>query len=79
MDQLSHGPRDQGTNALCQSCFSVVFCPGCPKFCVELRKLPKNQEKSKKREKCEEEKEGGNAKNMKGVFAKVKTGLKKFV
>ena len=26
-----------------------------------------------------EEKEGGNAKNMKGVFAKVKTGLKKIV
>ena len=60
------------------NCFSVVFRPGRPKFCVELRKLPKNLEKSKK-EKCEEEKEGENAKNMKGVFAKVKTGLKKFV
>ena len=58
--------------------FSVVYHPGCPKFCVGLRKLPKNLEKSKK-EKCEEEKEGENAKNMKGVFAKVKTGLKKFV
>ena len=54
--------------------FSVVFHPGCPKFCVELRELPKNLEKAKK-EKLEEEKEGENAKNMKGVFAKVKTGL----
>ena len=60
------------------NCFSVVFHPGCPKFCVELRKLPKNLEKAKK-EKLEEEKEGENAKNMKGVFAKVKTGLKKIV
>ena len=58
--------------------FSVVFHPGCPKFCVELRKLPKNLEKAKK-EIFEEEKEGKNAKNMKGVFAKVKTGLKKIV
>ena len=56
----------------------MVFRPGRPKFCVELRKLPKNLEKSKK-EKYEEEKEGENAKNMKGVFAKVKTSLKKFV
>ena len=55
--------------------FSVVFRPGCPKFCVELRKLPKNLEKSKK-EKCEEEKEGENAKNMKGMFAKVNAGFK---
>ena len=58
--------------------FSVVFRPGCPKFCVELRKLPENLKKAKK-EKNEEEKEGENAKNMKGVFAKVKTGLKKIV
>ena len=58
--------------------FSVVFHPGCPKFCVELLKLPKNLEKAKK-EKLEEEKKGGNAKNMKGVFAKIKTGLKKSV
>ena len=28
--------------------FSVVFHPGCPKFCVELCKLPKNKEKLKK-------------------------------
>ena len=47
------------------NCFSVVFRPGCPKFCVELRKLPKNLEKSKK-EKCEEEKEGENAKKHEG-------------
>ena len=60
------------------NCFSAVFRPGCPKFCVELRKPPKNLEKAKK-EKHEEEKEGENAKNMKGVFAKVKTGLKKIV
>ena len=60
------------------NCFSVVFHPGCPKFCVELRKLPKNLEKAKK-EIFEEEKEGKSAKNVKGVFAKVKTGLKKFV
>ena len=53
--------------------FSVVFYPGCPKFCVELCKLPKNKEK------FGEEKEAKNAKNMKGVFAKVKTGLKKIV
>ena len=58
--------------------FSVVFHRGCPKFSVELRKLPKNLEKAKK-EIFEEEKEGKNAKNMKGVFAKVKTGLKKSV
>ena len=58
--------------------FSVVFHPGCPKFCVELRELPKNLEKAKK-EIFEEEKEEKNAKNMKGVFAKVKTGLKKSV
>ena len=36
--------------------FSVVFHPGCPKFCVELHKLPKNLEKAKK-EIFEEEKE----------------------
>ena len=54
--------------------FSVVFHPGCPKFSVELLKLPKNLEKAK-----QEKKEGENAKNMKGVFAKVKTGLKKFL
>ena len=60
------------------NCFSVVFRPGCPKLCVELRRLPKNLEKAKK-EKLEEEKEGKNAKNMKGVFAKVTTGLKKSV
>ena len=58
--------------------FSVVFRPGCPKFCVELRKLPKNREQAKK-ETFKEEKKGGNAKNTKGVFAKVKTGLNKFV
>ena len=58
--------------------FSVVFHPGCPKFCVGLRKLPKNLEKAIK-EKFEGEKEGKNAKNVKGVFAKVKTGLKKIV
>ena len=57
--------------------FSVVYHPGCPKFCVGLRKLPKNLEKAKK-EIFEEEKEGKSAKNVKGVFAKVKTGLKKF-
>ena len=28
--------------------FSVVFHPGRPKFCVELRKLPENLEKAKK-------------------------------
>ena len=60
------------------NCFSVVFRPGCPKFCVELCKLPKNLEKAKK-EIFEEEKEGKCKKNMKGVFAKVKTGLKKSV
>ena len=76
-------------NALCRSCGNSYFevpnfdklflCgPGCPKIFVELRKPPKNLEKAKK-EKHEEEKEGGNAKNMKGVFAKVKTGLKKIV
>ena len=32
-----------------------------------------------KNEKFGEEKEAKHAKNMKGVFAKVKTGLKKFV
>ena len=58
------------------NCFSVVFRPGRPKFCVELRKLPKNLEKAIK-EKFEGEKEEKNAKNVKGVFAKVKTGLKK--
>ena len=58
--------------------FSVVFRPGCLKFCIELRKLPKNLEKAKK-EKLKEEKEGENPKNTKGVFAKVKTGLKKIV
>ena len=58
--------------------FSVVFHPGCPKFCVELLKLPKNLEKQKNKKK-KGEKEGENAKNMKGVFAKVKTGLTKFV
>ena len=58
--------------------FSVVFHPGCSKFCEELRELPKNLEKAKK-EIFEEEKEEKNAKNMKGVFAKVKTGLKKSV
>ena len=41
------------------NCFSVVFRPGCPKFCVELDKLPKNLEKAKK-ENLEEEKEGEN-------------------
>ena len=45
--------------------FSVVFRPGCPKFCVELRKLPKNLEKAKK-ENIEEEKEGENAKKHEG-------------
>ena len=34
---------------------------------------------TRKKEKFGEEKETKNAKNMKGVFAKVKTGLKKFV
>ena len=58
--------------------FSVVFHPGCPKFCKELCELPKNLEKEQK-QKFGEKKEGKNAKNMKGVFAKVKTGLKKFV
>ena len=58
--------------------FSVVFYPGSPKFCAELCELPKNIEKGKK-EKFGEEKEEKNAKNMKGVFAKVKTGLKKIV
>ena len=58
--------------------FSVVYHPGCPKFCVGLRKLPKNLEKAIK-EKFEGEIEEKNAKNVKGVFAKVKTGLKKFV
>ena len=58
--------------------FSVVFRPGCPKFSVELRKLPKNLEKAIQ-EKFEEDKEGENAKNMKGVFANVETGLKKIV
>ena len=58
--------------------FSVVYHPGCPKFCVGLRKLPKNLEKAIK-EKFEGEKEEKNAKNVKGVFAKVKTGLKKIV
>ena len=29
--------------------FSVVFHPGCPKFCAELCELPKNIEKGKKR------------------------------
>ena len=55
--------------------FSLVFHPGCPKFCVELCELPKNLEKEKKIE-FGEEKEQKNAKNMKGVFAKVTTGLK---
>ena len=27
--------------------FSVVFHPGCPKFCVELCELPKDLEKEK--------------------------------
>ena len=58
--------------------FSVVFHPGCPKFCVELCELPMNIEKEKK-EKFGEEKEETNAKNMKGVFAKLTTGLKKSV
>ena len=91
----SPGDHNSPHNALCQSCgnlyfirilkcrtltncFSVVFRPGCPKFCVELRKLPNNLEKAKK-EKIEDKKEGKNAKNMKGGFAKVKTGLKKIV
>ena len=54
--------------------FSVVFHPGCPKFCVELCELPKNLEKEKKL-KFGEEKEEKKAKNIKGVFAKVTTGL----
>ena len=58
--------------------FSVVFYPGSPKFCAELCELPRNIKKGKK-EKFGEEKEEKNAKNMKGVFAKVKTGLKKIV
>ena len=58
--------------------FSVVVYPGSPKFCAELCELPKNIEKRKK-EKFGEGKEEKNAKNMKGVFAKVKTGLKKIV
>ena len=57
---------------------SVVFHPGCPKFCVELCELPKNLEKEKKL-KFGEEKEEKKAKNIKGVFAKVTTGLKKSV
>ena len=40
--------------------FSVVYHPGCPKFCVGLRKLPKNLEKAFK-EKFEGEKEEKNA------------------
>ena len=46
--------------------FSVVFRPGCPKFCVDLRKLPKNLEKAKK-EKSEEEKKGKMQKHEGGV------------
>ena len=53
--------------------FSVVFHPGCPKLGVELCQLPKNIEKEK-RGKFEQEKEGKNAKNVKGVFAKVNIG-----
>ena len=49
--------------------FSVVFHPGCPKFCAELCKLPKKIEKEKK-ENFEKKKEAKNAKNMKGLFAK---------
>ena len=45
--------------------FSVVFHLGCPKFYVELCKLPKNIEKSKK-EKFRAEKEAKNAKKHEG-------------
>ena len=58
--------------------FSVVFHPGCPKFCAELCKLPKNKEKKKKR-KIRRGKREKNAKKIKGVFANVKTGLKRIV
>ena len=60
--------------------FSVAFNRGCPKFCVELSELPKNLEKDNKDKKFGEEKEEKlQKKNMKGVFAKVKNGLKKIV
>jgi len=58
--------------------FSVVYHPGCPKFCVELYELSKNIGKLKKLN-SEKKKRRKNAKNMKGVFAKVTTGLKKSV
>ena len=58
--------------------FPVVFHPGCPKFCVELCEIPRNLTKGKKI-RFGEEKEQKNAKNMKGVFAKVTTGLKKSI
>ena len=60
------------------SYFSVVYHPGCPKFCVELYELSKNIGKLKKLN-SEKKKRRKNAKNMKGVFAKVTTGLKKSV
>ena len=58
--------------------FSAVYHPGCPKFCVELYELSKNIGKLKKLN-SDKKKRRKNAKNMKGVFAKVTTGLKKSV
>ena len=60
------------------SYFSVVFHQECTKFCIELCELPKNLGKEEEN-KIGEKKEEKSAKNMKGVFAKVTTGLKKSV
>ena len=88
---LPHLTNQYHTIALCQSCENLYFkvpnfdklflCGFSSRMSKILRRVvqtPQESRKSKK-DKHEEEKEGENAKNMKGVFAKVKTGLKKSV
>ena len=58
--------------------FLCGFLSRVSKILRRVVRTPMNIEKGKK-EKIGEEKEAKHAKNMKGVFAKVKTGLKKFV
>ena len=53
--------------------FSIVFHSGCPKFSVELCKLPKNLEKNKKIWRGKGRKM---QKNLKGVFVKLNTKTK---
>ena len=54
------------------NCFSVVFPPECPKFCVEFRKLPKNLEKAKKEKNEPESDDDTDKKASKGAKGKEK-------